>query len=227
MGNVKENIGRIYIIRNKVNNKVYIGQTIHTLHERFLQHTSASRVRLSPHRKLCNAIRKYGKEQFYIELLEDNISISHLNDRKIYYIEKFDSYNKGYNATTGGDGTSIYKDEDIERIKNLVEQRVPNTKIAKLFGVNVVTIQRILASLGIKRIKPITKEYLLANIHKTNDEIANEIGVNTYTITRAFRRYGIQRGKGCHNLRVNQMRPLLKAKVAGQLFLFSEIDYKL
>ena len=218
-----QNIGRIYIIRNKVNNKVYIGQTIHTLHERFLQHTRASRIRLSPHRKLCNAIRKYGKEQFYIELLEDNIPLSLLNEREIYYIEKYDSYNEGYNATVGGDGVSIYKDEDIERIKSLVEQRVPNTKIAKLFGVNVVTIQRILTSLGIKRIKPITKEYLLANQHKTNDEMANEIGVNTYTITRAFRRCGIPRGKGFHNDRLNKMRPILKTIASGQMDLFSEL----
>lgn len=35
---LEHNIGRIYIIENDVNNRVYIGQTVYTLIERFYGH---------------------------------------------------------------------------------------------------------------------------------------------------------------------------------------------
>ena len=47
------------------------------------------------------AIGKYGKENFLVELLcecDDN----ELDELERYYIEYFDSYNNGYNLTTGG-----------------------------------------------------------------------------------------------------------------------------
>jgi len=55
--------------------------------------------------KFYNAIRKYGKDNFIWEILEKEIeSFDKLKEREIYYIKLFDTYNKGYNSTLGGDG---------------------------------------------------------------------------------------------------------------------------
>lgn len=44
-------------------------------------------------------MNKYGKENFYVELLEDDIPIDLLNEKEIEYIELYDSYYNGYNST--------------------------------------------------------------------------------------------------------------------------------
>lgn len=68
-------IGYIYKITNKVNNKVYIGQTRYTVEFRWRQHQ---------HKKdntyFHNAIRKYGAQNFMVETLEE-CSIEKLDER--------------------------------------------------------------------------------------------------------------------------------------------------
>jgi len=64
----------------------------------------ASRIEDS---KFYRAMRKYGEENFYIELLE-TVAIESLNDREKYWIKQYDSYYNGYNSTFGGDGTIKY-----------------------------------------------------------------------------------------------------------------------
>ena len=51
----------IYAIRNTVNGKVYIGQTVRSLEQRWAQHVLLSRVRNMP---VCRAIRKHGADKF-------------------------------------------------------------------------------------------------------------------------------------------------------------------
>lgn len=48
-------------------------------------------------------MRKYGIENFSIEELE-KCSADVVNDREIYWINYYDTYHNGYNATLGGDG---------------------------------------------------------------------------------------------------------------------------
>lgn len=110
-------IGHIYIIRNDINDKVYIGKTIHTLKERLRQHINSSNNDNDAHRKshFHNAIRKYGAEHFFISELykyeSDNIEElnKHLYEKEKEFIQKLDSYNNGYNSTLGGEGVgSLY-----------------------------------------------------------------------------------------------------------------------
>lgn len=58
----------IYIIKNKINNKVYIGQAIDTK-KRFLSHLSRSKNN-TDNSPIHDAINKYGRENFYYEILE-------------------------------------------------------------------------------------------------------------------------------------------------------------
>jgi len=48
-------------------------------------------------------MKKYGIDNFDIEVLETIDNKENLKQLEIYYIKKFDSYNNGYNMTVGGD----------------------------------------------------------------------------------------------------------------------------
>ena len=59
---------------------------------------------LKEKRPLYWAIAKYGKDNFTIEQIEE-VENDFLGEREMYWIHYYDSYNNGYNATLGGDGT--------------------------------------------------------------------------------------------------------------------------
>lgn len=54
------------------------------------------------------AIRKYGKDNFTIELIEE-VKVDKLDEREVYWISFYDSYNKGYNCTLGGQNGATRK----------------------------------------------------------------------------------------------------------------------
>ena len=56
----------IYKITNKINGKIYIGQTAKSIKERFNQHC----LKWSCCTKFKYAINKYGKENFIIEQID-------------------------------------------------------------------------------------------------------------------------------------------------------------
>lgn len=105
-------MGYIYKISNDINNKLYIGKTLSSVEQRFKEHLRDARKRTNEHRPLYVAIRKYGEKHFSIELVEECDDIQ-LSEREIYWIKKFDSFKFGYNATQGGDGSTIYNHDEI------------------------------------------------------------------------------------------------------------------
>ena len=79
----------IYKITNKVNGKVYIGQTTKSLKERFKAHLDSSRCTSeADHIHLYQAMNKYGTENFYIEKICDADTKEQLNKLEIFYIKK-------------------------------------------------------------------------------------------------------------------------------------------
>ena len=90
----------IYIIKNDVNSKVYIGQAIDSK-RRFQSHCKPSSVILN-NSLISKAIQKYGKQHFYYEILESQIK--NYNEREKYWIKYYNSLNPfGYNILEGGD----------------------------------------------------------------------------------------------------------------------------
>ena len=77
---------KIYLITNLLNKKQYVGITKFSIEERFLQHTRRGFL-------LTEAIQKYGKEQFLIELLKKlKVLKEHMNWNNIILknmIQKF------------------------------------------------------------------------------------------------------------------------------------------
>lgn len=102
--------GYIYKIINTVNDKIYIGQTTTTIEKRFRDHKGSVK---NGKYDLYRDMRKYGIDCFDIIEIDNtnaetlNALIDKLNVLEINYIEKYDSFNNGYNNTIGGDNYDI------------------------------------------------------------------------------------------------------------------------
>ena len=108
--------GIIYLVTNKLNNKIYVGKTTQTFRKRKLQHLSVAR-RKNDKSYFHNAIRKYGEKNFKWCILCKCYSEMELNLIEKLYIDIYDTYNSGYNLTLGGEGISGWKHSDITKKK--------------------------------------------------------------------------------------------------------------
>lgn len=136
--------GFIYKITNNVNNKVYIGQTIQTIKERFYQHCATKCSESVLNMAIHKAIKKYGKSNFTIEVIEE-VDKDSLNDREKFWIEYYNSYNNGYNSTRGGqDGSTHCKELDTESIIKEYNSGKSLRSIGNTFKVDKQTIKDLL-----------------------------------------------------------------------------------
>lgn len=108
-------MGYIYKITCKTTHKIYIGKSESTVLDRWKGHCRAAF--LPSHGDydfpFHRAIRKYGIEDFIIETIDESNNSEELKQKEIYWIEFYDSYNKGYNSTRGGDGNLKYDYDNI------------------------------------------------------------------------------------------------------------------
>lgn len=119
----------IYKISNSINNKVYIGQTIRPIEKRFKRHINdAINYVLDTH--FARAIRKYGKENFYIEEIDRANDQEELNLKEQYWIRYYDSVNNGYNETDAlyKCGGNTYKSKTDKEML-LISQKISKTKL--------------------------------------------------------------------------------------------------
>jgi group I intron endonuclease len=104
----------IYKITNP-KGKIYIGQS-KNINDRFNSYKKLKHhCSLQP--KLFNSLKKYGPENHIFEIIEE-CSLEQLNEREIYYIDKFKSYLKGLNLTSGGEGCKGYIPTESKRKKH-------------------------------------------------------------------------------------------------------------
>lgn len=119
----------VYVIRNLINDKVYVGQT-RNFAKRKAGHLYG--VRKGVEHPLYHSIRKHGEENFSFEILEECEDVM-INEREIHWISHFNSFNseKGYNLTPGGDGGGwlyVNQNESLRKEKNKRAARAMNAK---------------------------------------------------------------------------------------------------
>ena len=110
-------MGLIYISTNKVNGKSYIGKTYDSLECRKSNHKWFALNNLYDvhfHR----AIRKYGFDKFEWNIIEDNIDKNDLEEKEVYYVDKFDTFKNGYNMTIGGEKNYSLSEESKKKISD-------------------------------------------------------------------------------------------------------------
>lgn len=93
----------IYKIENSLNNKIYIGQSTNVF-KRWGSHISDSFNENSKDYDMVihKAFRKYKLNNFIFSIIEE-CKQEDLNEREIYWIDFYNSYSNGYNASKGGD----------------------------------------------------------------------------------------------------------------------------
>ena len=117
----------IYKITNIKTEEFYVGQTIKNVDYRFRKHKEMS-IRGGGY-KLHNAMRKYGVENFIIEILDTAKDLNELNEKEIHYIDLLKPY---YNILPGGQ--IRLTESSIKKMqKSLTGKKQPKELIDKRF----------------------------------------------------------------------------------------------
>lgn len=108
----------IYAIKNRTNNKMYIGQSVNA-RKRKSYHLWLLRTNNHFNPKLQSAFNKYGEENFEFVILE-KCNKDELDDKEIKYINRYNTINDGYNICEGGEGSlgRTLSEETKQKISN-------------------------------------------------------------------------------------------------------------
>ncbi len=178
----------IYIVKNTVNDMVYIGQAKNT-YERWKGHKTAAKTGHFHGRCLLyDAMRKYGIDKFHYEILEKQIP--NYNEREQYWISFYNSVTpNGYNLLSGGEqypnlkgvmnaGAAIKSEQELESvISDLKTSRLTLVEIAKKYNVPLNTIHGVNSGetyFDASRTYPIRKEVVRK---LTGDDVRCIIGL--------------------------------------------------
>jgi len=109
----------VYVITNELNGKRYVGQTRQGLARRRGEHMYRFTTNERDH-KLYQAMRKHGVENFSFNALCSVLTPDHLDDLERHFVAEFNSFNRGYNMTCGGDSVS---DETRAKLSAIMKGR--------------------------------------------------------------------------------------------------------
>ena len=194
--------GKIYLITNDINSKVYVGQTIQTLNKRFNGHCCYSKSDRSVNMYIKRAIHKYGRDKFHIQLIEE-CPVNILDEREKYWINFYNSYNTGYNLTLGGQDSNYFNINTLENIidikkfeQYILEFKPLVSEVASHFGISKCSVYNL--------IKRINNPNLILNSYnprkgKTIEDIDKEELINLYkegwSILDLVKKYHIRKNK--------------------------------
>lgn len=105
----EKTLGEVYLVTCTITGKQYVGITIQGYQHRWKKHVSCA-LREKDDFKFHAAIRKYGADNFKIEVIESKSYsnpkrlINWLFRREKFWITKLKTKRYGYNSTEGGDG---------------------------------------------------------------------------------------------------------------------------
>lgn len=140
-------LGYIYFITNNETGEKYVGKTTN-IKRRKNEHFNKLKINRHINKKMQNSWNKYGEKAFAFDFIEFDISSEQeLNEKEIYYIKKYDSFNNGYNLTLGGDGGNTrgkLSFEDYCFIYIGCQWKGMSLKIAKFLDIDSSTVSSVL-----------------------------------------------------------------------------------
>ena len=118
--------GHVYLLRNIINNKCYIGQSIR-IKGRISEHIQNTINKKKS--ALCNAINKYGINNFEFNVIDFANDINSLNEKEVNHIKINNSNNRffGYNIEEGGKN-ALTSDSTKQILSNQRKGRKQNSK---------------------------------------------------------------------------------------------------
>lgn len=181
----------IYKATNIVNDKLYIGQSMYSLPYRWSQHKHAA-FKAKVMDVFHKAIRKYGKDNWKIEIIDTAQSADDLNIKEIEWIKKSNSHyinGFGYNMSFGGSSNAGWKEEPkkTEKRINKIKKPIICVETGEIFpsikeAANKFNITSGFMGSVVKGIKPSAKglhfNYVNENLKMKADLVRKEKKIN-------------------------------------------------
>ena len=121
--------GYIYITENLVNGKKYIGK------HRCCENSRDDKYYLGSGKYLKLAIKKYGRKNFKLSILEYCFSPEELNEKEIFWIKKYNAMKDPnfYNIASGGNATfyDYASIEDQLRVRKVMSEKAKNRVVSE------------------------------------------------------------------------------------------------
>jgi len=169
------NIG-VYLIENKANKKVYVGQSV-DIRKRKRAHLSNLRRNCHPNTYLQNSFNKYGEKNFVFTILK-KCKTEDLDELEMKYISEYNSIGlqNGYNLRYGGNDTT-FSESTKEKMSKSSRKRFENKDYAiKYFS----DINRTISLDVVSKIKKMLYEDIEV------DEIVRIMGVGVNKVNHIF-----------------------------------------
>jgi group I intron endonuclease len=201
----------IYMIKNKINNKSYIGMTTRDINLRWKEHLKLAKMKSRKMGAIHKAINKYGVENFeFIILYETNSSNSIfkiLCKKEIEYIELYGTYKNGYNNTKGGDGSSLFSltDEQKQHLREINLGKKLSEEHRKAITNGLLKREYVTSDETKKKIsqsqpkRPVISYYLdngeIISIHLTQRDLANYFSIPYKKVNKVLKNIHFTLGK--------------------------------
>lgn len=214
-------MGYIYMLTNTINKKVYVGQTKKTIEERFRDHKYACKA--GKKYVIYHAMRKYGVENFNVELLEE-CSNAKLNEREIYWIGYWNATEKecGYNMSEGGNRQDQHPVQlNPEEIVQLFNSGYSARKLRDMYHTSIDNVTAILKERNISY--GVDKQRLDEEIEVnaivlykrgySSTQIAKFLKINKSTVLKVLKRNNITTRSFTETKNLERNLPTLSTRV--------------